>query len=284
MELIEPADLAGAIALLERHGDGAKVIAGGTSVVLMLQQKLIAPQVLISLGRISEYDFIRREADGLHIGALTSLNTIERSSVVQEFCPALARTFGVVGNVRVRHQATIGGNLAAADYASDPPSMLIALSARLKITGPEGLRELPLSDFFLGFYTTILDPAEIVTEIIIPPLPASARASYVKFTSMTAEGRPCVAVGTLADFDAAGRCQELRIAVGAAVETPQRVVGAEALARGQTLTDELITAIAQEYARALDPLSDIRGSAWYRREMIHVFVKRSLEEVRDGHR
>jgi aerobic carbon-monoxide dehydrogenase medium subunit len=283
-ELIEPAELAESIALLQKHGDQAKLIAGGTSVVLMLQQRLIAPRVLISLGRIKGYDFIRREADGLHIGALSTLRSIERSQVVQEFCPALAHAFGVVGNVRVRHQATIGGNLAAADYASDPPSMLTALNARIKIAGPEGSHELPLSDFFLGFYTTALDPLEIVTEIVIPSLPPSARASYFKFTSTTAEGRPCVAVGTVADFDTSGRCQYLRIAVGAAVETPQRVMTAEARAQGQPLSDELISAIAEEYGGTLDALADAHGSAWYRRQMIRVFVKRSLEEVRDGHR
>ncbi len=276
--------MAEAAALLADRGEESRIIAGGTSVVLMLGQKLIAPKVLISLGRIPGYDAIEPKADGLHIGSLTRLRTIERSEAVQEFCPALARAFGVVGNVRVRHQATIGGNLAAADYAADPPAMLMALDARIQITGPNGERIVPISDFFLGFYTTILDPTEIITQIIIPSLPASARAAYFKFTSVTAEGRPCVAVGAVANFDPEGRCLGLKIAVGAAVETPQRVRNAEALAVSQMLTDELVSAIAQEYAETLDPLSDFRGSVWYRREMIGVFVKRALLEIRDGHR
>ena len=270
--------------MLAERGEEAKILAGGTSVVLMLGQKLIAPKALISLGQVPGYDFIRLEADGLHIGALTNLRTIERSGLVQKFCPALGRAFRVVGNVRVRHQATIGGNLAAADYASDPPSMLMALDTSLEITGPKGKRRVQISDFFLGFYTTVLDPTEIITEIIIPPVPASARAAYFKYTSISAEGRPCVAVGAVADFGPGGRCLDLRIAVGAAVETPQRVASAEAIARGHSLTDELVSAIAHEYAGTLDPLSDFRGSAWYRREMIGVFVKRALLEVRDGHR
>jgi len=284
IDFLEPTTLSEATALLSEYGEDAKVIAGGTSVVLMLQQKLIFPSVLISLGRIDGWDFIRLEPDGLHIGALTHLHDAERSPVLREFCPALAHTFSVVGNVRVRNQATLGGNLSAADYAADPPAMLTALGARARLIGPDETREVPLSEFFLGFYTTALDPTEILSEVIIPTIPETARTAYHKYTSISAEGRPCVAVGALADFDTGGICKDLRIAVGAAVETPQRVAEAEAMAHGSVLTDELVAAIAAEYTRTLDPLSDVRGSAWYRREMIGVFVKRALEEVRDGHR
>jgi len=284
IDFLEPTTLPEATALLSEYGDDAKVIAGGTSVVLMLQQKLIFPSMLISLGRIEGWDFVRLESDGLHIGALTHLHDAELSPVLREFCPALAHTFSVVGNVRVRNQATLGGNLSAADYAADPPAMLMALGARARLTGPDGTREVPLSEFFLGFYTTALEPTEILSEVIIPPIPETACAAYYKYTSVSAEGRPCVAVGALADFDPDGKCKDLRIAVGAAVETPQRMTEAEAMAHGSALTDKLVAAIAGEYARTLDPLSDVRGSAWYRREMIGVFVKRALEEVRDGHR
>ena len=284
VEFLEPTTLDEATALLARHGDAAKIIAGGTAVVLMLQQKLIAPAALISLGRIPGCDFIRQETDGLHLGALTRLRAIERSTVVREFCPALARAFGVVGNVRVRNQATLGGNLAEADYASDPPAMLLALDARVNAIGPTRERQIPLSEFFFGFYTTALAPDEILTEVIIPPLPSAARAAYLKYTSRSAEDRPCVGVAAFADMDNSGRCTNLRVAVGAAVETPQRLVAVEATACGEKLTDELIAVIADEYARSLDPLSDARGSAWYRREMIRVFVRRALLEVRDGDR
>ena len=284
IKFLEPADLSEAVSLLDQHTDDAKILAGGTSVVLMLQQKLIAPSILISLGRVSNRNYIRLEEDGLHVGALAKLRDLERSDVIQRFAPALAHTFRVVANVRVRNQATIGGNLSAADYAADPPAMLTALNARVQVMSPEKTRVIPLSEFFLGFYTTAMEPNEILTEVIIPPLPDTARASYHKYTSISAEGRPCVAVGAVGDFDSSGKCTDLRIAVGAAIETPQRVRDAEGIARGQTLTDELIAAIAEEYAQKLDPLSDVRGSAWYRKEMIRVFVKRALQEVRDGNR
>jgi len=280
IKFLEPTNIPEAVTLLNEHADDSKVIAGGTSVVLMLQQKLIMPSVLISLGRIEGHNYIRLEDDGLHIGALTKLSDIERSEVVKKFYPALAHTFSVVGNIRVRNQATIGGNLSAADYAADPPAMLTALDARVQVQGPSEKREIPLSEFFLGFYTTALEPNEILTEVIIPTLPSSARAAYYKYTSISAEGRPCVAVGAVADFDDDGKCSDVRIAVGAAVETPQRVTEAEATAHGSNLTDELVAAIAEEYSLKLDPLTDVRGSAWYRKEMIRVFVKRALEEVR----
>ena len=284
IKFLEPADFSEAISLLDQYTDDAKIIAGGTSVVLMLQQRLIAPSVLISLGRVSGHDHIRLEEDGLHIGALAKIRHIERSEIVQKFTPALAHTFHVVANVRVRNQATIGGNLSAADYAADPPAMLTALDARVQVQGLDGTREIPLNEFFLGFYTTALEPNEILSEVIIPSLPASAHASYHKYTSISAEGRPCVAVGAVADFDADGTCANLRVAVGAATETPQRVSDAEAMAHGQALTDEVIASIAGEYARTLDPLTDVRGSAWYRKEMIRMFVKRTLQEVRDDNR
>ena len=280
LKFLEPTNIPEAVSLLDQYADESKVIAGGTSVVLMLQQKLIMPSVLISLGRVEGHDYIRLEDDVLHIGALTKLSDIEHSEIVKQFCPALAHTFSVVGNVRVRNQATIGGNLSAADYAADPPAMLIALDARAQVQGPNKKREIPLSEFFLGFYTTSLEPNEILTEVIIPALQSSARAAYHKYTSISAEGRPCVAVGAVADFDNDGKCSDVRIAIGAAVETPQRVTETEAMAHGSTLTDELIADIANEYSLKLDPLTDVRGSAWYRKEMIRVFVKRALEEVR----
>jgi carbon-monoxide dehydrogenase medium subunit len=284
VKFLEPSTLDQATALLAEHGDAAKIIAGGTAVTLMLQQRLIAPAALISLGHVPGCNFVRRDVDGLRLGALTSLRAAERSDAVRAFCPALARAFGVVGNVRVRNQATVGGNLAEADYASDPPAMLLALDARVSALGPDGSRQIPLSEFFLGFYTTALAPDELLTEVIVPALPASARAVYLKYTSRSAEDRPCVGVAAIVDVDEAGRCRDLRLAVGAAVETPRRLATAEAMARGQELGDELIDAIANDYARELDPLSDARGAAWYRREMIHVFVRRALQEIRDGDR
>ena len=284
IRFLEPAHFDEAVSALSEYGDEAKLIAGGTAVVLMLQQKLIAPTVLVSLGRIAGGDFIRREEDGLHVGALATLRDTERSPVLRQFCPALAHAFGVVGNVRVRNQATVGGNLAEADYASDPPAMLLALDARVKTLSLQGSREIPLRDFFLGFYTTALDSTEILTEIVVPNLSPNARATYLKYTSRFAEDRPCVGVAAVLDMDEDGCCRDLRVGIGAATETPQRLFEVEAQVQGEYLTDEIIQSVAEAYAQELEPLEDQRGSAWYRREMIRVFVRRALEEVRNGRR
>lgn len=280
----EPSSFIEASRLLAQHGEDAKIIAGGTAVVLMLKQRLIAPPVLVSLGQVAENQFIRKGSDGLHIGALTLIREAELSKTLQKFCPALAHAFGVVGNVRIRNQATVGGNLAEADYASDPPAMLSALNARVKTISPNGEREILLSEFFQGFFTTSLELDEIVTEVFVPDLPNTARTTYMKYTSRSAEDRPCVGVAAVVDLNEEGRCNDLRVAVGAAVETPQRLADVESHAKGEKLTDELIESIVEGYAQGLEPLEDGRGTAWYRREMIRVFVRRALLEVRDGNR
>ncbi|MCZ6530280.1 MAG: xanthine dehydrogenase family protein subunit M [Chloroflexi bacterium] len=282
-ELLQPDSLSGAMEALAQHGDEAKVLAGGTAVVLMLQQKLIAPTVLVSIGRVPDLDHIRTEPDGLHIGPLTILRDMERSSVIQRRFPLLAQACGEVGNVRIRNQATLGGNLAEADYASDPPTALLALGAQVTATSVRGARTIPLEDFLVGFYTTDLEPDELITDIFIPASTPGSRMTYLKYKSRSSEDRPCTGVAAIAAFGAK-TCTDLRVAVGAACEVPQRLPAVESLARGQALTDELIGEIAAGYADSIETLEDIRGSARYRTQMIRVHVYRALEELRNGHR
>lgn len=294
LRFIQPESLSEALAALARYGDEAKVIAGGTAVALMLRQRLIAPEVLISLGRVPDLDYIRStsaaptgaggmEQPGVHLGPLALLRDVERSPLVRERYPALASACSAVGNVRIRNQATLGGNLAEADYASDPPAMLLALGASATATGPSGSRTIPLSDFFLGFYTTALQPDELITDICIPTLSPSTRTAYLKFKSRSSEDRPCVGVAVVAEIEDE-ICNDLRVAVGAACEVPRRLPEIEGLARGQTLTDAMIAEIAEGYAANIETLEDLRGSAWYRTQMIRVHVRRALLEVRDGRR
>jgi aerobic carbon-monoxide dehydrogenase medium subunit len=283
IQFIEPDSQAEALAVLSQHGDQAKVVAGGTAVVLMLQQRLIAPAVLVSLGRVPDFDYIRPGADGLHIGPLALLRDLERSPLLLDGYGGLARACGVVANVRIRNQATLGGNLAEADYASDPPAMLLALEAALTATGPNGSRSISLSEFWQGLYTTALQPDELLTDVFIPSPPPSGRTTYLKYKSRSSEDRPCLGVAVVADFQDQ-TCTELRLAVGAACEVPTRLAAAEAMAGGQVLTEALIDEIAETYATEVETLDDLRGSAWYRRQMIRVHVRRALLEVRDGRR
>ncbi|MCI0644905.1 MAG: xanthine dehydrogenase family protein subunit M [Chloroflexi bacterium] len=278
---LRPASLPEAVEALSQYGYDAKVIAGGTAVVLMLQQKLIAPQVLVSLVRIPFLDRIGVDGQALHLGPMLSMDAVTRSPLIQERLPALAQACAVVGNVRIRNQATLGGNLGHADYASDPPAVLLALDASVLVYGPPGKRTIPLADFLLGFYTTALSAEEVIADIVIPSLPLDTQMVYLKYRTRSSEDRPCVGVAAVATMD--GKiCRDLRLAVGAATEVPQRLARIEALAQNQVLSDELIDEIAGQYAAGLDPLDDLRGSAWYRRQLIRVQVKRALKAVSGG--
>jgi carbon-monoxide dehydrogenase medium subunit len=249
-----------AVAALQEYGDDATVVAGSTAVTIMLQQGLIEPAAIVSIGRIPGLDAIERADGHLRLGALTTHREVELSLVVREALPVLSHTFGVVANVRVRNAATVGGVVAEADYASDPPALLRALDAEVDVTGPNGERSVPISEFLVGFYETSLE-----------------HGVYEKFTTRSSEDRPCVGVAAIARLEADGRtCAELRIAVGAAAEVPQRFEDVEAGAVGRDIDEALAASIAEQYAEGIDPLSDMRGSDWYRREMIHVWVRRAI--------
>lgn len=283
LNFIRPHSLEEASAALKEYGFDAKVLAGGTAVVLMMQEELIDPDVIVSLDQLTELDYIREEQDGLHVGALTSLREVARSPLVQEGYPVLASSCGSVGNVRIRNQATLAGNLAEADYAADPPAALLALDAQVYVRGPNGSRHIPLSEFYLGFYTTVLEPDELITEISVPRPAEEARMTYMKYKSRSSEDRPCVGVAVVAEMDGL-LCHGLSVGVGAACEVPTRLADFEGLAEGETLTQELIDEVARGYAENVVTLDDMRGSAWYRKQMIEVHVARALGKVRDEHR
>ena len=280
IKLLQPAELDEAVALLAAANEEAKIIAGGTALVIMLRNRLIAPATLISLGRLQELRSIRHEpGTGLRIGALTTVRETEMSPVVREKNPMLALAFGKVGNVRVRHAATVGGNLSEADYASDPPCALVALRARVKARSVRGEREIPLTDLFKNFYETALASDEILTELIVPDPAPGSRATYLKFISRSSEDRPCVGMAVVLENESDGTCKNLRLVAGAVAEIPQEIAAAEALAHGKRLTDDLITEIAEAYAASIEPLSDLRGSAWYRKQIIAVLVRRALKQA-----
>jgi carbon-monoxide dehydrogenase medium subunit len=284
IKLLQPAKLDEAVALLAAESERAKIIAGGTALVIMLRNRLIAPATLISLGRLQELRAIRHEPGiGLRIGALATVREAEMSPVIREKNPTLAQAFGKVGNIRVRHAATIGGNLSEADYASDPPCVLVALRARVKARSARGEREIQLTDLFRGFYETALAPDEILTELIVPDLAPGSHATYLKFISRSSEDRPCVGMALVIETERDGTCKDLRLVAGAVSETPQEIAAAEALARGKRLTDSLIAEIADGYAAAIEPLSDLRGSGWYRKQIIAVLARRALKQETASH-
>lgn len=280
IKLLQPTSLDQALALLSAQSDETKIVSGGTALVIMLRNQLIAPATLLSLGRLQELRSIRHEPGvGLRIGALATIREAETSSIVREKQPMLAQTFSKVGNVRIRHAATVGGNLSEADYASDPPCVLVALGARVKARSAKGEREIPLTDFFKGFYETVLAPNEILTELIVPDAVPGTRATYLKYVSRSSEDRPCVGMALVLENQADGSCKNLRLVAGAVAETPQEIASAEALAAGKHLNDAVIADIADAYSTAIEPLSDLRGSAWYRKQIIRVMARRAMQQV-----
>lgn len=276
-EFLSAESLEQALGALQEYGDDATVVAGSTAVTIMLQQGLIHPRAIVSIGRIDGLRGIERDGDELVLGALTTHREVELHPLVRDTLPVLAHAFGVVANVRVRNAATVGGVVAEADYASDPPAMLRALDAEVDVVGPAGERSITIGDFLLGFYETALEPDEIVTRVRVPILPAGSGSVYEKFTTRSSEDRPCIGVAAIARLEADGTtCADLRVAVGAAAEVPQRFTEVEGTARGRTIDEALAAEIAAGYAERIDPLSDMRGSDWYRREMIHVWVRRAI--------
>jgi carbon-monoxide dehydrogenase medium subunit len=266
-EWLEPATLDEALELKARHGDEATVLAGGTFVGILMNQGFLAPSMLLSLGAVGGLDGVAVVDGELRLGAMTRHRTVERSPEVRAGWPALARAFSLVASPRVRNQATVGGVLADADYASDPPSMLRALDARAVLRSARGERTVAIEELIVGHYETCIEPDELLVELRVPAV--SGPAAYRKFRSRSSEDRPCVAVA------AARRQDGLRVVVGAVAGRPQHFPEICALADGAGAAAE----IGRRYAERIDPMSDARGTAAYRRRVIAVEVRRAVEEL-----
>ncbi|HKC76612.1 MAG TPA: FAD binding domain-containing protein [Chloroflexota bacterium] len=277
---LAPTTLEEALELRARFGDEATVVAGGTFIGILMSQRIMMPTVLLALRNVGGLAFIEENqgdhtttrGSPLRIGAMTTHRAVERSALIRQDWPILAHTFSLVASPRVRNQATVGGVLADADYASDPPAMLCALDARAVARSLHGEREIPIEELITGYYETSLRQDELLTEVRIPH--QVERAVYRKFRSRSSEDRPCVAVA------AAQINGKLRLVAGAVAERPQYFPDICALADEWGGYDrELAAEIGRRYAEAIQPIADSRGSAEYRRRVIAVEVRRALEEM-----
>lgn len=276
LDIVRPSSLDEALTSLASLGERARPLSGGTALNLMYGQGLLDVDAFVDLTGLPDLDTIAHEPGvGLRIGALVTHRAVERSPVVREHLPFLAEVFHEVANVRVRNQATVGGVLAEADYASDPPTALVALDAEVSIRSAAGSRTLTVADLIRGYYETALEPGEIITELRVPEPSPELRGAYEKFVSRSSEDRPCVCVAALVEQED-GVCRDLRIAVGAVSARPERFRDVERSAVGQRLTDGLGQEVGAEYAARIEPLSDIRGSAWYRKEILPTLVRRTV--------
>ena len=265
-EWLAPSTLDAALALRSERTD-ATVLAGGTFVGILVNQGFVEPTALLSLARIEELRTLEPDRGGeLRIGAMVTHRTLERDPRVRERWPALARAFSLVASPRVRNQATAGGVLADADYASDPPAMLAALDARAVLRSARGERKVTIEELILGHYETCIAPDELLVEVRVPPAPGAA--VYRKFRSRSSEDRPCVAVAAVAGRDG------LRVVVGAVAGTPQHFPDVCALGVAHAAE------IGAAYAERIAPIDDARGSAAYRRRVTAVEVRRAIEDLR----
>lgn len=273
--LLEPGSLPEACEHLAAEPD-AKLVAGGTALLTIIKQGLLRPRTLINLKKIPAATTITyNPGDGLRIGAMATIDAIEHAPEVTANYPALAEACHVVANIRIRNMATIGGNLAHADYQSDPPTVLAALNAKVQIHSAVGSREVDYNEFVLGSYETVLNENEIVSAIIVPPADPRLRSCYIKFTTGSSEERPCAGVAAFVRADN-GIYQEMRLAVGAVGPKAARIPSAEAIAIGQQLSDATITAIASEAARQVQPIDDVHGPAAYKRHLVKVLAARAI--------
>jgi carbon-monoxide dehydrogenase medium subunit len=274
-QLIEPDSFEAAAAALADDPD-AKAIAGGTALLILIKHGVYLPGTLINLRKIPGLAGIKFEPKtGMRIGALTSIYDVERDPLVREHYPVLAEACHVVANIRIRNLATIGGNLAHADYQSDPPAALVALGARVELGGPTGSREVELSDFLLGAYETLLEPGELVRAILLPPDEPGWRSAYLKFTTRSSEDRPAVGLTARLRLDG-DRCVDARLVVGALTPTPVRVTEAEEAMRGRQPAADLFAEVGAIVERTIDPIDDMRGSAAYKRRVAGVLAERAI--------
>ena len=268
---------------LKQFGADAKLVAGGTALIIMMKQRLVRPTCLISLSSVRGLAGIAEKNGALRIGGSTTHREVETSSLVRRHSPLLAETYRHVATIRVRNMATVGGGLAHADPNQDPPPTLIALGASVKASSAGGSRMIPVEEFFTDYYETVLKPDEVITEVSVPRLPPNSAGAFLKFLPRTADDYATVSAAAVVTLDRSKKIfSDVRIALGSVGTTPIRAREAEAVLRGQPVKAEALRAAAEKAKQAVDPISDFRGSAAYKREMAGVFVRRALEKALEG--
>lgn len=277
MQFSRPESTGEALQILADGGEDCTVIAGGTAVMLMMRNGLLHPEHLVSIDRLPDLDFVHTGDESVRLGSLTKLRTMERSPALHSVLPTLGQTLGLVANHRVRQQATIGGNVSEADYASDPPAVLTTLDCRVRLVSTRGERWLPISEFLVDYYTTAKEPDELVLEVVIPRPSPTAHTTYIKYVSRSSEDRPCVGVAAYVDLDEGGRCANLRVAIAGATSTPFVLSEATDACRGATFDSAAWREVAGSYEAGIRPIDDVRGASAYRKHVTGELVLRALQ-------
>lgn len=279
-EYLEPRDLTEACVLLSKHKGRARLIAGGTDLLVAMKQRQITPAYIINIKAIPDLDYVYYDSDGLRIGALATLNDIESSPVVRERFPILADAAHQMATPAIRNMATIGGNLCNAAPSSDMAPPLIGLGANAKIVGLYAERTMTIEQFFVGPGKSALRHGEILTEIQVPNTPPHTGNVYLKLPARTATDIALVGVAAIITLDGKHvSIVDAKIVLGAVAPTPMRARRAEELIIRKPVGDKLLEHAAQVAAQEAKPISDVRGSADYRKEMVKVFTRQAMREA-----
>jgi len=270
-----PGSLDEALGLLQEHGDEAKILAGGHSLIPAMKLRLTEPGHLIDLAQIPNLRGVRVEEQSLIVGALTTHTEVASSESVRRHLPGLADTASVIGDLQVRNRGTMGGSLAHADPAADLPVMLTALNASVTLMASSGKRNVPVQDFFVDFFTTALADDEILTEISIPLPEPRTGSGYAKLPH-PASGYVVVSAAAALSIDGSGICQSARVVIGGVGSVPHRAIATDTALQGQSLTEDVIDAAADKAKDNIDPHGDAYADEDYKRQMTSVYARRAI--------
>jgi aerobic carbon-monoxide dehydrogenase medium subunit len=267
-----------ALQLLNQHGEDAKLLAGGHSLLPAMKLRLASPRTLIDLGTVPGLSNVRLDGDKLAIGAMTVHADVGSSDLVRKHFPGLIDAASVIGDVQVRNRGTIGGSVAHADPAADFPVILTALNASFVLKSIKGVRTVPADEFFTDYFTTAMTPNEILTEILVPLPPTNSGSAYQKLAH-PASGYVVVSAGAVITRQQSGSCASARIAIGGLGSGPNRAVASEMQLQGKALDRQNIAAAAAKAEEGTDPDDDIYASADYKRHMATVLARRAIEDA-----
>src|ERR1700733_9598880 len=274
-EYFRPESISEAIALLQEHGEVAKILSGGQSLIPMMKIRLARPECIIDINRLADLHYVKEEAGFLKIGGLTREADLETSDLIRSKYPIILDTAASIADPQVRNMATVGGNLAHGDPANDHPATMLALEAEIVAIGPHGERIIPIQDFFLSIFTTALEHSEILTEIRIPIPPAGSGGAYFKLERKVGDFAT-VGVAAQVTLDGTGICRRVGIGLTNVGATPIKASRAEGFLAGKTMDKEQIDQAAQLAAEESQPSSDLRGPAEYKISMVRELTKRAL--------
>jgi carbon-monoxide dehydrogenase medium subunit len=281
-EYLEPESIKEALAMLSQYQGKAKIIAGGTDVMLQVRNKVIRPEVVVDITRIPGLDTIAfDDPQGVRLGALTTIRALETSVELQRKVPIISQAASQLGSVAIRNVATVGGNLCNALPSAETSQALVALSAHVRIIGPGGERTIPLEDFFIGVRKTVLQLDEILLEIIVPESPPCTYGRYIKHSPRGSIDLAVVNIAVVITMALDQKvCRDAKIVMGAVFPTPLRARKAEEMLKGKRIDDVLIDQVAQAASDEAHPRrGSIRGSFEYKKEIVRVLTRRAIREV-----